>query len=78
MFGWREMREKMCLFGEKMRENLWVYRKELKKVSFIAAPMAATTILQYSMQVVAVMMVGHLGDELLLSGVSIATSFVRK
>lgn len=67
----------MCFFGETMRENWWVYRKELKKVSFMAAPMAASTILQYGMQIVGVMMVGHLGDELLLSGVSIASSFIN-
>ncbi|KAG6592361.1 Protein DETOXIFICATION 3, partial [Cucurbita argyrosperma subsp. sororia] len=61
-----------------MRENWFrVYRKEVKKVILIAAPMAATTILQYAMQVVAVIMVGHLGDELLLSGVSIASSFTN-
>ncbi|XP_022973952.1 protein DETOXIFICATION 3-like isoform X2 [Cucurbita maxima] len=61
-----------------MRENWFrVYKKELKKVMLIAAPMAATTILQYAMQVVAVIMVGHLGDELLLSGVSIASSFTN-
>lgn len=67
----------MCLFSEKMREKLWVYRKELKKVSFIAAPLAASTVLQYGMQIVGVMMVGHLGDELLLSGLSIASSFIN-
>ncbi|CAK9313971.1 unnamed protein product [Citrullus colocynthis] len=39
--------------------------------------MAASTILQYGMQIVGVMMVGHLGDELLLSGVSIASSFIN-
>lgn len=64
--------------GENMRAEKWlVYRKEVKKVSLIAAPMAATTILQYLMQVVAVIMVGHLGDNLLLSGVSIASSFIN-
>ncbi|KAJ4840865.1 Protein DETOXIFICATION 7 [Turnera subulata] len=48
--------------------------KELKKVSYVAAPMVAVTVLQYLLQVVSVMMVGHL-DELSLSGVSIASSF---
>lgn len=48
--------------------------KELKMVSYVAAPMVAVTVLQYLVQVVSVMMVGHL-DQLSLSGVSIATSF---
>lgn len=51
-----------------------VSMKELKRVSFIAAPMVAVTVLQYLLQVVAVIMVGHV-DELALAGVSIATSF---
>ncbi|XP_061944606.1 protein DETOXIFICATION 14-like [Populus nigra] len=48
--------------------------KELKKVSYVAAPMVAVTVLQYLMQVVSVMMVGHL-DELSLSGIASASSF---
>ncbi|KAK9200050.1 hypothetical protein WN944_015245 [Citrus x changshan-huyou] len=53
----------------------WVVSlKEIKKVSSIAAPMVAVTVLQYLLQVVSVIMVGHL-DELSLSGASIATSF---
>jgi hypothetical protein len=48
--------------------------KEVKTVSYVAAPMVAVTVLQYLLQVVSVMMVGHL-DQLSLSGVSIATSF---
>ncbi|XP_057993401.1 protein DETOXIFICATION 3 isoform X5 [Hevea brasiliensis] len=56
--------------GLKWKVNL----KELKKVSYVAAPMVAVTVLQYLLQVVSMVMVGHL-DELSLSGVSIATSF---
>ncbi|KAJ4713795.1 Protein DETOXIFICATION [Melia azedarach] len=48
--------------------------KEMQKVSSIAAPMVAVSVLQYLLQVVSVMMVGHL-DELSLSGASTATSF---
>ncbi|KAL3565501.1 hypothetical protein D5086_033547 [Populus alba] len=48
--------------------------KELKKVSYVAAPMVAVTVLQYLMQVGSVMMVGHL-YELSLSGISSASSF---
>ncbi|XP_044512213.1 protein DETOXIFICATION 9-like isoform X4 [Mangifera indica] len=57
-----------------MSSRWMVSMKELKRVSFIAAPMVAVTVLQYLLQVVAVIMVGHV-DELALAGVSIATSF---
>jgi MATE family multidrug resistance protein len=42
----------------------------------IAAPMVATTVLQYLLQVVSVMMVGHL-NQLSLSSVAIATSLTN-
>ncbi|XP_059451240.1 protein DETOXIFICATION 14-like [Corylus avellana] len=48
--------------------------KEVKMVSYVAAPMVAVTVSQYLLQVVSVMMVGHL-DQLSLSGLCIATSF---
>ncbi|PNX55349.1 MATE efflux family protein DTX1-like, partial [Trifolium pratense] len=49
---------------------------ELKKMGRIAAPMVATTVLQYLLQVVSVMMVGHL-NQLSLSSVAIATSLTN-
>ncbi|KAB2628667.1 MATE efflux family protein 5-like [Pyrus ussuriensis x Pyrus communis] len=56
-------------------EGKWTeFLKELKKVSYMAAPMVAVMVMQYLIQVVSVMMVGHV-DQLSLSGVSIATSF---
>ena len=56
-------------------EGKWeVFVKELKKVSFLSAPMVAVSVLQYSLPFVTLMMVGHL-DELSLSGVSVAFSF---
>ncbi|XP_017980900.1 PREDICTED: protein DETOXIFICATION 14 [Theobroma cacao] len=56
-------------------DRKWIVSlKELKKIGCIAAPMVAVTVLQHLLQVVSIMMVGHLG-ELSLSGVSIATSF---
>ncbi|CAN6584328.1 unnamed protein product [Malus baccata var. baccata] len=56
-------------------EGKWrEFLKELKKVSYMAAPMVAVMVMQYLIQVVPVMMVGHV-DQLSLSGVSIATSF---
>ncbi|KAL4339187.1 hypothetical protein GQ457_08G014750 [Hibiscus cannabinus] len=50
--------------------------KELKKVSYMAAPMVAVSVSQYLLQVISLMMVGHVG-ELALSGVAIATSFTN-
>ncbi|KAK9063711.1 hypothetical protein SSX86_017583 [Deinandra increscens subsp. villosa] len=47
--------------------------QEMKKLGFIAGPMVAVTLSQYLLQVISVMMVGHLG-ELSLSSTSIAIS----
>jgi MATE family multidrug resistance protein len=48
--------------------------EEVKKLWWIAGPMIGVNLLQYCLQVISVMMVGHLG-ELALSSASIATSF---
>lgn len=58
-------------------EGEWrsVFVQELKKVSFVAGPTVTVMVMQYLLQVVSMMMVGHLDDQLLLSGVSMATSF---
>lgn len=66
---------------EKREERKWVIRKsefvgEMKKEGLIAAPMVAVGVLQYLLQVVSVVMVGHLGD-LSLSSVAIATSLTN-
>uniref|UniRef100_A0A803MBJ5 Protein DETOXIFICATION n=1 Tax=Chenopodium quinoa TaxID=63459 RepID=A0A803MBJ5_CHEQI len=56
--------------------NLFTWKrliKEVKKVSLLAAPMITVAILQYMVQVVALMIVGRLG-ELPLASVSIALS----
>ncbi|XP_057491579.1 protein DETOXIFICATION 3-like [Actinidia eriantha] len=64
------------------REGKWEGRiwgalaEEVVKVSYIAVPMVAVTVMQYLLQVVSVMMVGHLG-ELSLSSVAIATSLTN-
>ncbi|KAL0461977.1 UNVERIFIED_CONTAM: protein DETOXIFICATION 1 [Sesamum latifolium] len=50
--------------------------QELKKVGYIAAPMVTVSVLQYLLQVVSVIMVGHLG-KLTLSSVAIATSLTN-
>ncbi|XP_061338363.1 protein DETOXIFICATION 9-like [Gastrolobium bilobum] len=51
--------------------------KELKRVGSMAAPMVAVTVSQYLLQVVSLMMVGHLGILVSFSGVAIASSFAE-
>nr|XP_043639933.1 protein DETOXIFICATION 12-like [Erigeron canadensis] len=50
-----------------------VLLEEMKKLGYIAGPMVAVTLSQYLLQIISVMMVGHLG-ELALSSTSLATS----
>ncbi|KAK2991335.1 hypothetical protein RJ640_007555 [Escallonia rubra] len=50
-----------------------VFGQEVKRLGYIAGPMVAVTLSQYLLQVVSVMMVGHLG-ELALSSTAIAMS----
>ncbi|MBA0567076.1 hypothetical protein Golob_011836 [Gossypium lobatum] len=71
----------MVKLEEREDEKKWAtswggYREELKKGSRIAAPMVAVTVLQYLVQVVSVIMVGHL-SQLSLSSVAIATSLTN-
>lgn len=47
-----------------------------KKVSSMAAPMVAVAVSQYLLQVISIVMAGHL-DEISLSGVAIATSLTN-
>ncbi|RVW29819.1 Protein detoxification 16 [Vitis vinifera] len=56
--------------GAKREEILGEVKKQLK----IAGPLMLVNVLLYSLQVISVMFVGHLG-ELALSGASMATSF---
>ncbi|KAF9625608.1 hypothetical protein IFM89_024381 [Coptis chinensis] len=59
---------------EKKKELTWdVLKEEVKKVGYLAGPMVAVTLSQYLLQVISMMMVGHLG-ELSLSSTAIATS----
>ncbi|PRQ38510.1 putative multi antimicrobial extrusion protein [Rosa chinensis] len=52
------------------------FARELKKEGIIAAPMVAVTALQYLLQLVSMIMVGHL-DQLSLSSVAIAISLTN-
>ncbi|KAH0692161.1 hypothetical protein KY285_019258 [Solanum tuberosum] len=46
---------------------------EIKKIGYLAGPMASVTLSQYLLQVISMMMVGHLG-QLYLSSTAIAVS----
>jgi MATE family multidrug resistance protein len=50
-----------------------VFTVELKRLSILAGPMVAMILSQYMLQVISIMMVGHLG-ELALSSTAIAIS----
>ncbi|KAG2715051.1 hypothetical protein I3760_03G058600 [Carya illinoinensis] len=72
-----------ALLSPAREERVWrptigrgAFAEELKRLSFMAAPMVVVTVSQYLVQVVSLMMVGHLG-ELSLSGVAIAVSFTN-
>lgn len=55
-------------------ETTWsAFFEEVKAVGFIAAPLAAISLSQFSLQIVSLMIVGHL-DELALSSTAIAIS----
>ena len=67
---------------EREKRPLWlnitrtVFVKELKKAGSIAAPMVAVTVLQYLLQVVSVIIVGHLSQRS-LSSVAIAVALTN-
>ncbi|XP_039003987.1 protein DETOXIFICATION 3-like [Hibiscus syriacus] len=62
---------------EEKRKITWSgFAEELKAVSYMAVPMVAVTVSQYSLQVVSMIMVGHLG-ELPLSACALAVSFAN-
>ena len=57
--------------------TLWgLFVEELKKIGYIAAPMGVVSVTQYLLQVVSLIMVGHLG-RLSLSSVAISTSIAN-
>jgi hypothetical protein len=62
--------------SDDVRVTAGVVWEEVKKLCWLAGPMIAVTLFQYSLRMISVMMVGHLG-ELALSSASIATSFAN-
>ncbi|KAJ0545392.1 putative multi antimicrobial extrusion protein [Helianthus annuus] len=70
----RDAMEEGLLLKQRDERLTWhVLVEEMKKLGFVAGPMVAVTLSQYLLQVISVMMVGHLG-ELALSSTSIAIS----
>lgn len=53
----------------------WI-AEEVKKQLWLGGPVVATNLLQYLLQMISIMFVGHRG-ELALSGVSLASSFAQ-
>ncbi|KAG8652173.1 hypothetical protein MANES_06G063000v8 [Manihot esculenta] len=71
--------EKQILLGEAGEEKpqriSWrVLTQEAKRTAYIAGPMVAVNLSQYFLQIISIMMVGHLG-QLSLSSTAIAISF---
>ncbi|KAM2155337.1 hypothetical protein ACFX1Q_047055 [Malus domestica] len=67
--------------AEMKEEKTWAvtwgtFLSEVKKEGFIAAPMVAVSVLQYLLQLVSMIMAGHL-DQLALSSVAIAISLTN-
>ncbi|CAI9112741.1 OLC1v1013228C1 [Oldenlandia corymbosa var. corymbosa] len=54
--------------------DFWEAKEEVKRLGGLAVPLVVVSFLQYSMQMISLMFVGHLG-ELSLSSASMATSF---
>ncbi|KAI3516700.1 hypothetical protein L1887_15667 [Cichorium endivia] len=70
----RDAIEEGLILKEKDDRITWrILADEMKELGFVAGPMVAVTLSQYLLQVITVMMVGHLG-ELSLSSTSIAIS----
>ena len=55
-------------------ESKEAFLEEVRKQLWLAGPLISVSLLQFSLQLISVMFVGHLG-EVALSGASIATSF---
>lgn len=51
--------------------------EEAKKQLWLAGPMIFVCVFQNSLQMISLMFVGHLNEELLLAGASLAISFVN-
>lgn len=71
-----ENSSQVCRHGFFMGFSWSVVVVEVKRQLWLAGPLIAVSLLQYFLQVISLMFVGHLG-ELALSGASMATSFAN-
>lgn len=51
--------------------------EEVKKQLWLAVPMIFASVFQHSLQMISLMFIGHLDDEVLLAGASLANSFMN-
>lgn len=72
----KEEEEEDCRNEKSVEQTNHLSTEMMKKVSSMAAPMVAVAISQYLLQVISIVMAGHL-DELSLSAVAIATSLTN-
>jgi len=69
------MEDNLLAKGSEKQKVTWDgFGEEMKKIFWIGGPMAIVTVSQSLLQVVSLMMVGHLADELYLSGAALAIS----
>ncbi|XP_010531854.1 PREDICTED: protein DETOXIFICATION 16-like [Tarenaya hassleriana] len=73
MERWSEESARPLTGGEE-RKKKWTAREEVKRQVWLSGPLIGVSLLQYSLQLISVMFVGHLGS-LPLSAASVATSF---
>ncbi|XP_010537481.1 PREDICTED: protein DETOXIFICATION 16 isoform X4 [Tarenaya hassleriana] len=64
--------EETMIVGDKKKK--WTAREEVKKQTWLSGPLIGVTLLQFCLQIISLMFVGHLGS-LLLSSASVASSF---
>ena len=70
----KDMEEKKSLLVPNSSSLTWAtFTAELKRLGWLAGPMVTVNLAQYLLQVISMMMVGHLG-ELALSSTAIALS----
>jgi MATE family multidrug resistance protein len=63
--------------NDELEASEGVFWAEFKRVGSMAAPMVTVTVSQYLLQVVSLMMVGHIGILASFSGVALAVSFAE-
>ncbi|KAH7571044.1 hypothetical protein JRO89_XS05G0243700 [Xanthoceras sorbifolium] len=73
-FGGETSQQQIGYYCDSSAKEANFFVEEAKKQIWLAGPLVAVSVLQYCLQVISIMFVGHLG-ELALSGASMASSF---